>query len=54
MDQALFVGLLRHALQLAGGALMARGYVDSGAMELISGGVVSLFTAGWYLVGKRK
>jgi hypothetical protein len=54
MDQALALGLLRHVLQLAGGALMARGYVDSGAMELISGGIVSLVTAGWYLAGRKK
>ena len=40
MDQAIAMGLLRHVLQLAGGFLMARGVVDSGAMELISGGGV--------------
>ena len=53
MDQALFLGLLRHVLQIAGGALIARGYVDSGGMELVSGAVLSVATAGWYLAGKR-
>lgn len=54
MDQAIAMGLLRHVLQLAGGFLMARGVVDSGAMELITGGVVSLATAAWYLAARRK
>ena len=54
MDQALFLGLLRHVLQLLGGFLMARGYVDAGGMELVSGAVLSVGAAGWYLAGRRK
>ena len=54
MDQALALGLLRHVLQVLGGAMIARGYVDSGGMELISGAVLSAATAAWYLAGRRK
>lgn len=45
----LLVGLLRHALQLAGGVLIARGVVDPTGWDLVAGTATSAATAGWYL-----
>ena len=45
----LFVGLLRHALQLAGGVLIARGVVDPTGWDLVAGTATRAATAGWYL-----
>ena len=54
MDQALFLGLLRHVLQLGAGVLVTRGVLDGGSAEAMIGGGLSLASVGWYLVGKRK
>lgn len=54
MDQTVTLALLRHALQVAAGALIARGVMDEGTAEAAVGGVLSLFTVAWYFVAKRK
>ncbi len=53
MDQALFLGLLRHALQLGAGALVTKGVLDGGSAEALVGGGLSLASVGWYLFGKK-
>ncbi len=51
---AMWIGLARHALQLAGGALIARGVVDPGGWDLIAGAATSAATAGWYLYSRKR
>ncbi len=52
MDQALAFGLLRHVLQLAAGALVARGFIEASMVESVVGGALALTSAGWYAAGK--
>jgi hypothetical protein len=52
MDQALAFGLLRHVLQLAAGALVARGYLETSMVESTVGGLMAVGAAGWYAAGK--
>jgi hypothetical protein len=47
------IGLLRHVLQLLGGALIARGVVDGPGWDLVAGAATSAASAGWYLWGRR-
>lgn len=54
MDQALALGVLRHALQLGAGALVTKGVLDGGTAEAAVGGVMSLASVGWYVWGKRR
>lgn len=54
MDNAMMAGLGRHLLQIAGGALIARGVVDPGGWDLIAGAATSAATAGWYLWSRKK
>ena len=51
--QDVAIGLLRHALQLIGGVLIARGVVDGPGWDLVAGAATSVATAGWYLWGRR-
>ena len=44
------LGVARHILQLAAGALLARGYIDASGVDLVIGAGVSAVTLGWYLV----
>lgn len=48
------IGLLRHALQLVGGVLIARGVVDGPGWDLVAGAATSAAAAGWYLWGRRR
>jgi hypothetical protein len=52
--QDVAIGLLRHALQLIGGVLIARGVVDGPGWDLVAGAATSAATAGWYLWGRRR
>lgn len=52
MNQALVVGLLRHALQLLAGVLVTRGYLDSSMADATVGAAVTLGTAGWYVADR--
>jgi hypothetical protein len=52
MDKALIVGLLRHALQLGAGALVARGLIEQSMVEQLVGAVLTLGTAASYVVGR--
>ena len=54
MDQALFLGVLRHVLQLVSGALVTRGILDGGSAEALVGGGLSLASVGWYLWDKKR
>lgn len=52
--QEVGIGLLRHALQLIGGVLIARGVVDGPGWDLVAGAATSAAAAGWYLWGRRR
>lgn len=47
------LGAARHILQLGAGALVARGVIDAGGVELIVGSGLSVLTLGWYFVERR-
>lgn len=47
-------GILRHILTVAGTALVAKGYVDSGQLELIVGAVVTVLSVALSVFSKRK
>lgn len=50
--EALVFGLLRHALQLAAGVLVARGYMDESMTESVVGGALAIGSAAWFAAGK--
>lgn len=49
-----FGGIIRHALTSFGGVLVAKGYLDSGAVEAIVGAAMTLIGAGWSMYRKWK
>lgn len=53
MNPVIFQSLLRHVLGFAGGALVAKGYVDEASIEPIIGGVMTLGSFAWSLFDKR-
>ncbi len=46
-------GLLRHVLTMAGGYLVAKGYVAEGDVETIVGAVLALGGVAWSALDKR-
>jgi hypothetical protein len=53
MDKAKFLGLVRHVLTLAGGLLLAKGYLEENQLNELIGGVLSLFGTGWSIASKK-
>ncbi len=49
----MILGLARHLLTAAGGALVAKGYVDAGTAETAVGALVALIGVGWSVWEKR-
>jgi hypothetical protein len=47
-------GLIRHALQSAGGALAAKGVIENGQVEFFVGLVMSVLAFGWSQYRKWK
>lgn len=45
----LFIPILRQVLQIAGGALIARGYLDETSAEAIYGILINALALGWWL-----
>lgn len=54
MNQEQILGIVRHALTLIGGLLIAKGYIDESATTEIIGTVVGLVGAIWSVVTKNK
>jgi hypothetical protein len=52
MNPMLF-GLLRHVLTMAGGYLVAKGYVSEGDVETIVGATIALAGVAWSAFDKR-
>lgn len=47
------MSLLRHALTVGGGFLIAHGYVDTIGMESIIGGVMAVLAVAWAMYSKQ-
>lgn len=54
MQMTFFLAMLRHLLTFGGGALAAKGYVDSGTVEAITGAVLTIAGAVWSVVEKKQ
>jgi hypothetical protein len=52
MRPEMVMGLLRHILTFAGGALVSMGYLTEANVEAIIGAVMTLAGVGWSLVNK--
>jgi hypothetical protein len=52
MDSALFIGLIRHVLQLGGGYLVGKGVIDADGANTAVGALVSLSTVAWFAVDR--
>lgn len=49
----MLMGLARHVLTLAGGALVTAGYLDEGSMQTAVGALVALAGVAWSAFDKR-
>lgn len=54
MNGHLTIPLLRHVLQVCGGALLARGYLDQAALDALTGLIINGATLFWWLYDHRK
>jgi len=54
MKQEQIFGLIRHALTIVGGALIAKGYIDSDGIEEVYGSVMALVGVVWSYIDKNK
>lgn len=52
VSHARVMGLVRHGLTSLGGILAARGIIDAGAWEAISGILLTAFGVAWSMVAK--
>ena len=46
--------IVRHLLQLAAGALVARGMMDDGTATELTGALISVVSIVWMIIEKRK
>ncbi len=53
MNQAVLMGMLRHALTIAAGGLVTAGYVDGDTANQIAGGIAGTVGVLWSLWDKR-
>ncbi|PJT20081.1 hypothetical protein CN884_19330 [Ochrobactrum sp. 30A/1000/2015] len=54
MDIALLIPVIRQILQIAGGFLIARGWLDDGAVEALIGIIVNAIVFGWWLFDRYR
>jgi len=54
MDIALLIPVIRQILQIAGGFLIARGWLDDAGADALIGIVVNVIVFGWWLFDRRK
>jgi len=47
-------GIVRHILTAAGGALVAKGMIGEGELELVVGAIITLAGVAWSAIAKRK
>ncbi|ELT50291.1 Pam3-gp28 family putative phage holin [Brucella intermedia] len=54
MDIALLVPVIRQILQIVGGFLIARGWLDEGAADALIGIIVNAVVFGWWLIDRHR
>lgn len=54
MQIGLLIPVLRQILQVAGGALIANGYLDQSAADALSGVFINLAVFGWWLYDRHQ
>ncbi|EXL07434.1 hypothetical protein BG46_11065 [Brucella anthropi] len=54
MDIALLVPVIRQILQIVGGFLIARGWLDDGAADALIGIIVNAVVFGWWLIDRHR
>lgn len=47
-------GIVRHILTAAGGALVAKGMIGEGELELVVGAIITLAGVVWSAIAKKK
>jgi hypothetical protein len=52
--KAATLALLRHLLTFIGGALVAKGFIDTESLQEIIGAIITLLSIGWMTVDKAK
>lgn len=53
MNQEQFLSLLRTILQVAGGALVTKGYVDDATMQATIGAILTIGATAWGIYARR-
>lgn len=48
------LALVRHGLTAVGATVVANGYADSAAWEMVSGGVIAAISIAWSMMDKKK
>ena len=54
MEKEQIFGLIRHALTIIGGALVAKGYLADDGLEEVYGSLMALFGVIWSYAAKKK
>ena len=54
MDKDMIISLVRHSLTFIGGLLIMKGLIDESALEEVIGSAISLTSAIWMIVNKKK
>lgn len=54
MDISLFIPIIRQILQVIGGVLIARGWLDDGSAEALIGIIVNGIMFGWWLFDRHR
>ena len=54
MTPDMWAGIIRTLLATGGGILVAKGLVDDGTMQAVVGAVVTIVTAVWSVLSKKK
>lgn len=54
MDIALLIPIIRQILQVIGGVLIARGWLDDGSAEALIGIIVNSIMFGWWLFDRHR
>ena len=52
--QSAVIALLRHLLTFIGGALVAKGFIDTESLQEIIGAIISILSVTWMAVSKYK
>lgn len=54
MDKDMIIALVRHSLTFIGGLLIMKGIIDENTLQEVIGSAISLTSAIWMVVNKKK